>query len=100
MYGKREQTDCGDGSDNFTELEFVQDCGLSGSIKPNHQNSHLLLSPQLVEQFRKRETHGYGDVREIRVIAEDVRVKGCGGKPSVITVKSPISMVAMQDYIC
>jgi len=30
---------------NFTQLELVQDSGLSGSIKTNHQDSHLFLSP-------------------------------------------------------
>lgn len=30
---------------NFTELELVQNGGLSGRVKTNHQNSHLLLPP-------------------------------------------------------
>jgi len=39
------EADCGDGGDNFTKLELVQDSGLSGGIETNHQNSHLFLSP-------------------------------------------------------
>lgn len=30
---------------NFTELELVQDCSLSGRVETNHENSHLLLAP-------------------------------------------------------
>jgi len=39
------EADCGNGGDNFTELELVENSGLSGGVKTNHQNSHLLLSP-------------------------------------------------------
>jgi hypothetical protein len=39
------ETDGGDGSDNFTELELVENSSLSGSIETNHQDSHLLLAP-------------------------------------------------------
>lgn len=40
-----ERTDGGDGGDDFTELELVQDCGLSGGVETNHQDAHLLLAP-------------------------------------------------------
>lgn len=40
-----ELTDGGDGSDDFTELQLVQNGGLSGSVKTDHQNTHLLLPP-------------------------------------------------------
>jgi len=53
--GKR--TDCGNGGDDFTKLELVQNGGLSGSIETDHQNSHLLLSPQTIEQSRECDTH-------------------------------------------
>jgi len=46
-----------DSGDNFTQLELVQDGGLSGSVETNHQNTHLLLSPQPIEEFRECETH-------------------------------------------
>ena len=35
---------------DFTELELVQDGGLAGSVKPNHQNSHFLLGKETLEQ--------------------------------------------------
>lgn len=40
-----ELTDGGDGSDDFTELQLVQDGGLSGGVETDHQNTHLLLPP-------------------------------------------------------
>lgn len=52
------RTDGRNGRDNFTELELVENRRLSGGVKTDHQNSHLLLSPKLVEDLGKRETHG------------------------------------------
>ena len=40
-----QRTDGGDRGDDFTELELVQDGGLSGSVEADHENSHLLLPP-------------------------------------------------------
>jgi len=54
------ETNRGDGCDDFTQLELIQNCGLSGSVQTNHQDSHLLLSPELVKQLRKRKTHDCG----------------------------------------
>ena len=51
------RTDCGDGGDDFTELQLVENGGLSGGIETDHKNSHLLLSPETVEQTRECETH-------------------------------------------
>jgi hypothetical protein len=45
---------------NLSELQLVEDCGLSSSVKSNHQNSHLFLSPELIEQLRECETHAGG----------------------------------------
>lgn len=57
-------TDRGDGGDDFTELQLVQDGGLSGGIKTNHQNPHLLLAPYFIEQPRESQTHvGGGEGR-------------------------------------
>ena len=50
-------TDCGDGCHDFTEFQLVQDRSLSGSIEADHQDSHLLLTPKLIEELRKCETH-------------------------------------------
>lgn len=61
------RTDCGDGGDDFTKLELVQDSGLSGGVETDHQDSHLLLAPEAVEQLRESETHVGG---------------GCGGVSS------------------
>jgi hypothetical protein len=36
---------CGEDLHNLAELQLVQDGGLSGSIKTDHQDSHLFLSP-------------------------------------------------------
>jgi len=33
------------GGDDFTQLELIQDGGLSGGIETDHQNAHLLLPP-------------------------------------------------------
>lgn len=49
---------------DFTKLQLVQNGGLSGSIKSDHENAHLLLSPQPVEQLRERETHLCGVCRQ------------------------------------
>lgn len=39
------EADGGDGGDNFTKLELVEDGGFTGGIESDHQNSHLLLAP-------------------------------------------------------
>jgi hypothetical protein len=56
------ETNSGDGGDDFTQLELVQNCGLSGSVQTDHENAHLLLAPQLVEQLRECKTHVCGGV--------------------------------------
>ncbi len=56
------RTDCGDGGDDFTQLQLVEDGGLPGRIETDHQNAHLLLAPQAIEQLRERKTH-VGGVR-------------------------------------
>lgn len=55
--GRLRHTNGRDGRDDFTELELVEDGGLSGGVQTDHQNSHLLLPPQLVEYLGDRETH-------------------------------------------
>lgn len=49
--GLGRHTDGRNGCDDFTELELVENGSLSGSVQANHQNSHLLLSPQTVKQL-------------------------------------------------
>jgi hypothetical protein len=43
-------------SDNFTQLQFVQDGGFTSGIESNHQDAHLLL-PKHVEQICEHLTH-------------------------------------------
>ena len=56
------RTDCGNCGDDFTELQLVQNSGLSSGIETDHQNSHLLLAPQAVEQLGEGKTHVGGGV--------------------------------------
>ena len=42
-------TDSRDRGDDFTELELVQDGGLTGGIETNHQNSHFFLRKEFAE---------------------------------------------------
>ena len=58
-YGTQ-RTDSGDGRDNFTELELVQNRSLSCCVKAYHQDSHLSPSPQFIKQLRKCKTHVEG----------------------------------------
>lgn len=51
------ESDGWDSGDDFTELQLVENGGLSGGIQTNHQDSHLLLSPELVEQLGECKTH-------------------------------------------
>jgi len=44
------EANCGNSGDDFAELKLVENGSLSGSVKSDHQDSHLLLSPQPVEQ--------------------------------------------------
>ena len=44
------QTDGGDGGHDLTQLELVQNCGLSSCVKSDHQNAHLLLAEEALEE--------------------------------------------------
>mmetsp|Transcript_6020 Transcript_6020/g.15757 ORF Transcript_6020/g.15757 Transcript_6020/m.15757 type:complete len:262 (-) Transcript_6020:40-825(-) len=48
----------GDGSHDLAQLELVQDRGLTGGIKSDHKNAHLLLGEQLAQHLAEREPHG------------------------------------------
>lgn len=74
------RTDCGDGGDDFTELELVQDGRLARCVETNHQDAHLLLAPEAIEQLRERETHGSGCVVG-KDAGRDVNVVGCRRLP-------------------
>ena len=47
-------TDGGDGGDDLSELELVEDGGLSGGVQSDHEDAHLLLA----EEARKHRGHG------------------------------------------
>ena len=50
-------TDCRDGGNDLAELELVEDGGLASSVQADHQNTHLLLAPEAIEELRECETH-------------------------------------------
>ena len=50
-------TDCRDGGDDLAELQLVEDGGLASSVQADHQNTHLLLAPEAIEELRECETH-------------------------------------------
>jgi len=52
------EADGGDGGDDFTKLELVQDGGLTSSVETDHQNAHLLLAKEAGKEPGNRETHG------------------------------------------
>jgi len=58
MSGSRELTNSGDRGDDFSELELVQDGGLTSGIETHHQNPHLLLGEEPTKELREREPHG------------------------------------------
>ena len=59
-------TDCWDGGDDLAELQLVEDGGLAGSVQADHQNTHLLLAPEAIEELRECETHLGGDSSTVR----------------------------------
>ena len=46
-----------DGGDDLAQLQLVQDGRLSGRVQADHQDTHLLLAPEAIEQLRECETH-------------------------------------------
>ena len=42
---------------DLSELELVEDSGLTSSIKTNHQNSHFLLGEKPTEKLRECQSH-------------------------------------------
>jgi hypothetical protein len=70
------ETNRGDGGDNLAELELVENRSFTSSIETDHQNSHLLLPPELVEDLGKRETHVGG------VVCQESLLARCGERSS------------------
>ena len=51
------RTDGGDGGHDLTKLQLVENGRLPSSVQANHQDAHLLLAPEAIEQLGERETH-------------------------------------------
>lgn len=51
------RTDGRDGRDDLTQLELVENGGLSGSVETDHENSHLPLAPKALEELRNGHAH-------------------------------------------
>ena len=47
-----------DGGDDLTELELVEDGGLPCSVEADHEDAHLLLGEEALEELGEGETHG------------------------------------------
>lgn len=51
-------TDSGDGGDDLSQFEFVQDGGFASSIQTYHQDSHLFLPKEILKEACKHVPHG------------------------------------------
>ena len=51
------ETDSGNGSDDLTELELVEDSGLTSGIEADHEDAHLLLADEARPDLREHRTH-------------------------------------------
>ena len=50
-------TNCWNGSDNFAKLQLIKNRRFPGSIKTNHENSHLFLAKKTREKFGEHASH-------------------------------------------
>jgi len=78
--GWRGLTDRGNGGDDFTELQLVQNGGLSGGVKTDHQDSHLLATPKSIKQPRESDTHIGGASKPGGTVRLEKRNKRRGGE--------------------
>lgn len=53
----RKRTNSRDSGNNFPQLELVENCGFTSSIKTNHKNTHFFLSKEATEKFAERQPH-------------------------------------------
>jgi hypothetical protein len=94
-------TDCGNGGDDFTELELVEDSGLSGGIETNHEDSHLLLAPQAVEQLGEGKTHvGGGLWRVLSGVVEEKGIRSRVLYSAGDSVSKSACRIAYRDSTC
>jgi len=61
--GLHVEADCGDCCDDLTELQLVQDCGLTGGVETDHEDPHVLLAEQTAENLCKGRTHSLHNTR-------------------------------------
>lgn len=62
LVSKIGRTDGWDGSYNLAQLQLVKDGRFTSGVQADHQDTHLLLAPEAIEELRERKTH-LGDVR-------------------------------------
>ena len=53
-----QRTYCRNSGDDFSQLQLVKDCGLASGVKPHHQNPHLLLAEEPLEEGGEHVAHG------------------------------------------
>ena len=63
------RTDGWDCGDYFSQLELVEDCCFTCSVEPHHQDSHLLLSYQALQQIPKNVPHDSDEVLQLQCVA-------------------------------
>jgi len=51
-----------DGGDDLSQLELIKNGGFTSSIKPHHENPHLLLAEEALEKGGEHVTHGCTDM--------------------------------------
>ena len=59
------ETNCWDSGDYLTQLQLVQDGGLTCSIQPDHQDAHFRLADQPLPYLCESKTHGF--VRKLTI---------------------------------
>lgn len=67
-------TDGGDGGDDLSQLELVQDGRLSGGVESDHQDAHLLLAEEALEQRGEHVAHGQAGKRRRKEKEEKVMI--------------------------
>ena len=55
-------TNSWDGGDDLSQLELIKNGGFTSSIKPHHENPHLLLAEEALEKGGEHVTHGCTDM--------------------------------------
>ena len=64
------ETNCWDRCDYLTQLQLVQDGGLTCSIQPDHQDAHFRLADQPLPYLCESKTHGF--VRKLTISPQSV----------------------------